>query len=68
MLAFFVWKKARDLLSSTNFSLEEIAERCGFGDYGYFCRYFKKIAGMPAGRYRKKAFQNEKGSLGEPRF
>ncbi|WP_067841693.1 AraC family transcriptional regulator [Amphibacillus sediminis] len=37
----------------TNMTLERIAENCGFGNYPYFHRVFKKNYGEAPGRYRR---------------
>ena len=34
--------------------LSEIAARCGFSDYNYFITVFKRLAGMPPGKYRRQ--------------
>lgn len=41
------------MLKEKNFSITEIATRCGFNDSNYFCRIFKKNMGMTPGVYRK---------------
>ena len=46
-------EQAKGLLITTNHSLGEISEECGFCDYNYFLRIFKKITGMNARNYRK---------------
>lgn len=45
---------ARKLLSTTDLSLEEIAESCGYSSYNYLGTVFKKETGMSPGRYRKQ--------------
>lgn len=45
--------KAKELLTSTDKSITEIAADVGFDDYNYFCRVFKKSVGYPAKKYRK---------------
>ncbi len=47
--------QASKMLLHTNFTIYEISEKCGFQDQAYFCRVFKKIYGIPPGRYRSKA-------------
>ncbi len=42
----------RMIITQAN-SLYEIAELCGFGDYNYFSKTFKKITGTTASQYRK---------------
>ena len=46
--------RARSLLVSSDFTLATIARRVGFSDEYYFNRAFKKIAGLPPGRFRKE--------------
>jgi len=43
---------AKEILCETNFSLEEIAERCGFSDQAQFSKLFRKIEGSSPGRFR----------------
>lgn len=43
---------ARELLVQTGLPVAEISERIGFSDYNYFCRVFKKEAGLSARKYR----------------
>lgn len=50
---------ARKLLKETDLSVSLISEKCGFSDYNYFCRVFKKETGMPARLYRQ-TYGNEK--------
>ena len=45
--------EAKKLLSSPDLSLSKISELCGFADYNYFCRVFKKRVGVTPGAYRK---------------
>ena len=44
---------ARTLLISTDMSISEIAEKCGYSDANYFSRLFKKFTGMSPGEFRK---------------
>ena len=44
---------ATELLQTTDLSLEEIAEQCGFTDANYFTRTFKKINGLSPNEFRK---------------
>ncbi len=44
---------AASLLSSTQFSMDEIAERCGFGDKSSLYRAFEKYYGCSPSEYRK---------------
>ncbi len=44
--------KARELLETTDRSVLEIAEECGFDNVSYFIRVFKKAVGVTPRRYR----------------
>jgi AraC-like DNA-binding protein len=44
---------AKDLLASTDLTVQEIAEDIGFSDAGHFVRTFKKYEGITPGRYQK---------------
>lgn len=41
-----------ELLKKTNFSIDEVAGKCGYTDYFYFIRVFKKITGRSPGQFR----------------
>lgn len=45
---------ARDLLLTTDQTVEKIAEQIGFSDTKSFCRVFKKTTGKSAGEFRKE--------------
>jgi AraC-like DNA-binding protein len=45
-------EEAKRLLTETDMTIFQIADRVGFTDYNYFCRVFKKEVGVPAGKYR----------------
>lgn len=45
--------KAKGLLSATDLTLYEIAENCGFNEYEYFLKSFKKHFGISPTEYRK---------------
>ncbi len=45
-------EEAKRLLTQTDMTIVQIADRVGFADYNYFCRVFKKEVGMPARKYR----------------
>lgn len=47
-------KFARELLASTNFSIAEIAEQCGYSNTEHFIRQFKLNTGITPGLYRKE--------------
>lgn len=46
--------KVKTLLRETAFSLEEIAERCGYPNANYLCEHFKKMVEDTPGEYRRK--------------
>lgn len=46
--------RARHLLDETTLSVREISLKCGFSDYNYFSRVFKKKYGKSPKGYRKK--------------
>ncbi len=45
-------QNARKLLLTLKYNIDEIANMTGFTDVGYSRRIFKKIQGMPPGKYR----------------
>ena len=45
--------EARTLLSSTKFTVGEIAAKLGFSDAAGFCKFFKRNAGQTPLNYRK---------------
>ena len=49
---------AMELLASTDLSIAEIAESCGYSDVLYFCRLFSRKRGLPPARYRKRYRQS----------
>lgn len=42
------------MLSETNLSVREISEVCGYGDYPYFARVFKRMTGVSATDIRRQ--------------
>lgn len=44
--------RAKFLLKQYNFTLYQVAKRCGYNDTVYFCRIFKKIVKKTATQYR----------------
>ncbi len=46
-------KRAKHLLKSTNLHISEVAEHCGFENYFYFARLFKRSSGMTPTQYRE---------------
>ncbi|WP_051003932.1 AraC family transcriptional regulator [Gottschalkia acidurici] len=55
-------KKAQHLLTSTNASLQEIAEHIGYSDMFYFSRIFKKHTGMTPMKFKDYMIANKKES------
>ena len=49
--------EAKALLTSTDFSLTQIAEQIGFGSLPYFSKCFRKVEGTSPNEYRKAAKQ-----------
>lgn len=49
-------KNAKQLLAASNYSITEIAYRCGFSDSNYFSRTFKKETGISPTHYRSSAY------------
>lgn len=45
--------EAKKYLIDNTMSLSQVAELCGFADYNYFCRVFKKRVGITPTAYRK---------------
>lgn len=45
-------EKAKQLLRETMIPIREVALKCGYSDYNYFCRSFKKYMGIPAKKFR----------------
>lgn len=46
-------KSAAVLLTTTNYSIANIAEQIGYNDYNYFSNQFTKLYGISPNRYRK---------------
>ena len=44
---------AKDLLKTTNYSIEEIASATGFSSGSYFSQAFQKVCQMTPQQYRK---------------
>lgn len=51
-------KHAKELLRSTEYTLEEIATYCGFSDIHHFSKTFKKMVGQSPGVYRQVLNRN----------
>lgn len=54
LLNAFRVEHARKLLRSSEFTIEEIAERCGFSNAAYFFKVFKEIARATPKTYRQE--------------
>lgn len=50
---------AKTLLVSTDLSVSQISEKCGFANISYFCQKFKEETGVSANKYRKRGEKNE---------
>ena len=46
--------RAEALLGDPEVPLEMVAEACGFNSVAYFSRMFRRLAGIPPGRYRRQ--------------
>ena len=46
--------KAKLLLDTSDYTIEHISSLLGFYDCAYFCRQFRKTAGITTGEYRKR--------------
>ncbi len=46
-------KKAKELISSGEYRLRDVAEKVGFEDYNYFSRVFRSRCGASPSRYRR---------------
>jgi AraC-like DNA-binding protein len=45
---------AVELLRTTKMSIRDIGQACGYKDTAYFCRRFKMMYGIPAGKMRRR--------------
>jgi DNA-binding LacI/PurR family transcriptional regulator/AraC-like DNA-binding protein/signal transduction histidine kinase len=48
--------QSEKLLQKGGFTINEVAESCGFQDQAYFCRVFRTFLGVPPGKYQKQTF------------
>ncbi|TNJ63199.1 helix-turn-helix domain-containing protein [Paenibacillus hemerocallicola] len=54
-------RKAKELLSATDLSVQEISARIGYRNVTSFIRMFKKMTGIPPGEFRKnRVIESEK--------
>lgn len=56
-------KAAKKMLTESDLSVAEIADKCGFCDYNYFIRAFKKHYGIPPKQYKKMWNLNEDSTI-----
>ncbi len=54
-------KNAKQLLAASNYSITEVAFRCGFSDSNYFSRAFKKATDLSPTQYRSNAYMRYHG-------
>ena len=54
---------AKKLLQTTNFSITEIALRCGFNSNSYFTKIFRRSCGKTPNAYRKERQSLEKSAI-----
>ncbi|MFE0462770.1 AraC family transcriptional regulator [Kitasatospora sp. NPDC058965] len=47
--------EAKRLLLASDLTIRQIAERVGFGDPSYFCRFFRRESGVSPGEFRRVA-------------
>ena len=45
---------AKNLMETTNLTIGQISQRCGFSSQSYFCRVFKEECGMTPLQFRDK--------------
>ena len=48
-------QQAKELLETTNYSIAQISDSCGFSSQSYFSQVFKKACGMTPNAYRKSS-------------
>lgn len=53
-------EKAKKLLLSTSFSIAEVAEQSGYGDYRVFTKVFKKSEGITPSQYRRDFLEGDR--------
>lgn len=51
-LAEYRTSKAKDMIESGNYTLQEISTLCGYSEYGYFSKQFRKYVGMSPKQYQ----------------
>ena len=56
-------EKAENLLISTDFSIYDIAEQCGFHDINYFIKVFRRYRGTTPAKFRKNSQKSDYNSV-----
>ena len=51
---------AKQFLELTSYSIKEISFKCGYSDYNYFCRVFKKNNNISPAQYRDNYIQDNR--------
>jgi AraC family transcriptional activator of pobA len=54
-------REAKRLLASTDLTVRQIADRAGFADPAYFCRFFRRETGLSPGAFRRTGDRAAKG-------
>ncbi len=57
-LIYFRLRKAKELISDTDLTMSQIAERCGYASYAHFAKQFKVNEGMTLSEYRQRSRRN----------
>jgi len=60
---YFRIEKAKELLVSTDYSINKIAELCGYNSYKLLSEHFRKLTGLTATEYRAKNSELHESSL-----
>lgn len=53
-------REAQRLLVKTDLTVRQVANRVGFADPAYFCRFFRREAGVSPGAFRRAAVHSER--------
>jgi two-component system response regulator YesN len=61
-LNFYRIEQAAHMLDSTELSVTEVGNRCGFWESSYFTKVFRKKTGMTPTEYRKALWGKEGAS------
>ncbi len=48
-------RKAKKMLAETNLSISDVVAKCGFSDYNYFSKVFRRYCNMSPREYRKQS-------------